>query len=137
MKNQASSELSLPRNRVDAQTSKKSEKRRSIFWNIRSDIPDSLYYLMVSCSIAIPLLAWSLLTYGGFVDRLFMPTPSAVLMRGVELVQNGEIFQDITASLSRVAWGFLLSAALSVPLGLRRSARAGDRQCDHLLRGGA
>jgi NitT/TauT family transport system permease protein len=118
MKNQASSELSLPRNRVDAQTSKKSEKRRSVFWNIRSDIPDSLYYLMVSCSITIPLLAWSLLTYGGFVDRLFMPTPSAVLMRGIELVQNGEIFQDITASLSRVAWGFLLSAALSVPLGL-------------------
>jgi NitT/TauT family transport system permease protein len=118
MKNQTSSELSLPRAAASARTPKKSEKRRSVFWNIRSDIPDSLYYLMVSCSIVIPLVAWSALTYGGFVDPLFMPTPGSVFIRGSELIQNGEIFQDIGASLSRVGWGFLLSAALGVPLGL-------------------
>jgi NitT/TauT family transport system permease protein len=118
MKNQTSSEISLSKPVVSAQVQKSPKKSRSVFWNIRSDIPDSLYYLMVSFSIILPLLAWSILTYGGFVDSLFMPTPGAVLQRGLELIQNGEIFGDISASLSRVAWGFLFSAVLSIPLGL-------------------
>jgi NitT/TauT family transport system permease protein len=96
----------------------KNSKWRSLFWQIRSPIPHRLYYSMVLLSIAIPLCIWSLFTYSGWVDPLFMPTPSAVLHSGYELLHSGKLMGDVAVSVTRIAWGFLLSAALSIPVGL-------------------
>ena len=93
-------------------------KSRSIFWTIRADIPKRLYYSMVALSVTIPLIAWSVLSYSGLIDPLFIPTPTAVLESGYNLIQSGKLFDDLSASVSRIFWGFLVSALLSVPLGL-------------------
>lgn len=96
----------------------KRRKRRSAFWQIRSPIPRHLYYAMMVLSIAIPLLAWSLLTYSGLIDPLFMPTPTAVLKSAYNLLQSGQLMHDVSVSVTRITWGFLLSAVISIPLGL-------------------
>lgn len=95
-----------------------SRAKRSIFWKIRSDIPKQLYYTMTAISISVPLLGWSVLTYGGFVEPLFLPTPTAVIQQFISLLQSGDLINDIWMSVSRVGWGFLISALISVPLGL-------------------
>jgi NitT/TauT family transport system permease protein len=97
---------------------RKSKRQRSSFWKIRSNIPKRLYYTLVALSILIPIVAWSVLTYGGFVKPLFLPTPTAVIQRFWLLLQAGELVNDILVSVSRVGWGFLLSALISIPLGL-------------------
>jgi NitT/TauT family transport system permease protein len=97
---------------------KLSKKYIAIFWKIRDDIPIGLYYSMVSLSIIVPLLIWSILTYGGYIDPLFMPNPMAVLQSGYNLFHNGNLMSDVFASLFRITWGFLISACISVPLGL-------------------
>ncbi|MGB8698446.1 MAG: ABC transporter permease [Thermosynechococcaceae cyanobacterium] len=97
---------------------RKSKGRRSQFWKIRSEIPKPIYYAMVGLSILIPILAWSGLSYSGFVKPLFLPTPTAVLQQFWHLLQEGELINDILASISRVGWGFFFSALFSIPLGL-------------------
>ena len=89
-----------------------------VFWNIRSEIPKQLYYTTIAASILIPLLGWAMLTYSGLVEPLFLPTPTAVVQRCLSLLQSGTLLHDVGMSVSRVGWGFLLSALLSVPLGL-------------------
>jgi NitT/TauT family transport system permease protein len=84
----------------------KSKKPRSLFWKIRSDIPKPLFYPMVGLSIFIPICAWSVLTYGGFVKPLFLPTPTAVIQRFWNSLQSGEIVNDALTSISRVGWVF-------------------------------
>lgn len=88
------------------------------FWTIRSEIPKRLYYTTIAISILVPLLGWSVLTYGGFVEPLFLPTPTAVIQQFFSLLQNGDLLHDVGMSVSRVGGGFLLSALLSIPLGL-------------------
>lgn len=95
-----------------------SRSKRPQLLRIRSDIPRQYYTTAVVLSILVPLVAWILLSYSGRVDPLFVPTPGAVIEAGIRLAQSGDLLNDTLASLSRVGWGFLLSALLAVPLGL-------------------
>lgn len=70
---------------------------------------------MVAVSMLVPLLGWSVLTYGGFVEPLFLPTPTAVIQQFFNLLQSGDLTHDIGMSVSRVGWGFLISALISIP----------------------
>lgn len=104
--------------KLERKQPKPSRRKRSAFWRIHSDIPNRLYYTMITGSILVPLLAWSILTYGGFVEPLFLPTPTAVVQQFFHLLQSGELIHDIWMSVYRVGCGFLISALISVPLGL-------------------
>ncbi|MFT4649397.1 MAG: NitT/TauT family transport system permease protein [Planctomycetota bacterium] len=46
------------------------------------------------------------------------PTPLQTAYAMVELIQVGRLMGDIVASLFRVTWGFLLAAAVAIPIGL-------------------
>ncbi|MBD2463546.1 ABC transporter permease [Oscillatoria sp. FACHB-1407] len=110
--------LSIPIVKTEQQSTTPSRQRRSVFWKIRSDIPKQLYYMMVALSLLLPVLGWALLTYGGFVEPLFLPTPTGVIQQAIALLQSGELIHHALTSISRVAWGFLMSALISIPLGL-------------------
>jgi NitT/TauT family transport system permease protein len=47
-----------------------------------------------------------------------LPGPWAVVLGLGDLLQHGLLFKYVVASLFRVTWGFLLAAALAIPLGL-------------------
>jgi len=84
----------------------------------REPIPTSLYFTLSLGSFALLLAIWSILTYGGFVDALFLPSPGRVFRAGVDLFVDFGFTADILNSVYRVLLGFILAAVVGVPLGL-------------------
>ncbi|NWF92646.1 MAG: ABC transporter permease [Syntrophaceae bacterium] len=88
------------------------------FLSPREPIPKRLYLVLALSSFAFFLLVWSVLTYGGFVDPLFLPSPGRVFRAGVDLFVELEFTTDILSSVYRVMSGFIVAALIGVPLGL-------------------
>jgi len=84
----------------------------------KKEIPRKLYMTAGLVTFLIFLAVWSVLTYGGLVNPLFLPTPTAVLATGVDLFINGGLLTDIGISFSRVLVGFLVATLIGVPLGI-------------------
>jgi NitT/TauT family transport system permease protein len=84
----------------------------------REPIPASLYLILSLSSFGFMLVVWSLLTYGGIVDALFLPSPGRVLRSGIDLFSELGFTADILNSTYRVMLGFLIAAIIGVPLGL-------------------
>src|SRR5215471_4199537 len=66
--------------------------------------------------IAILIAAWSAAVIA--THSLIFPTPWAVVTGTWELIENGTLWQHISASLMRVSIGFGLAVCVAVPLGL-------------------
>jgi NitT/TauT family transport system permease protein len=90
----------------------------SQFWRIRQNLPRHLKILMPAIGLGIPLLIWSILSYGGITPLLFLPSPSAVLMAGYNMWQEGTLVPDVLVSSGRVLGGFLAAAIVGIPLGI-------------------
>jgi NitT/TauT family transport system permease protein len=88
------------------------------FLSPREPIPKSLYLILALSSFAFFFIIWSILTYGGFVDPLFLPSPGRVFQAGVDLFVDLGFTTDILNSVYRVMFGFILAALIGVPLGL-------------------
>jgi NitT/TauT family transport system permease protein len=90
----------------------------STFWSIRQGIPLWLKILTPIIGLTVPLLLWSILSYGGIASALFLPSPTAVLAAGWQLWSDGNLLPDILASTGRVMAGFLAAAIIGIPLGI-------------------
>ncbi|WP_416674095.1 ABC transporter permease [Egbenema bharatensis] len=90
----------------------------SVFWSLRQGFPRWLSVLIVAVSLAIPLAAWAIMSYGGWVPAIFLPTPTAVIDAGIRMFTQENLIRDVLASCGRVAAGFLLAAAVGVPMGI-------------------
>ena len=88
------------------------------FLSPREPIPKSLYLILALSSFAFFLVVWSILTYGGLVDPLFLPSPGRVFQAGVDLFVELGFTTDILNSVYRVMLGFVVAALMGVPLGL-------------------
>lgn len=91
-----------------------------------------------SFGIAAVVAVWCILTYGGFVDRGFFPSPSDIASRLSELVQHGylnsSLWDHIWASLKRTLSGFALAVVTAIPLGIAMgSFRWLDRNLQPIL----
>jgi NitT/TauT family transport system permease protein len=84
----------------------------------REPIPKGLYFILALSSFAFFLTLWSILTYGRFVDPLFLPSPGRVFQAGVDLFFELEFTADILNSVYRVMMGFIIAALIGVPIGL-------------------
>jgi len=93
-------------------------RRLEDFLSPREPIPRSLYLILALSSFAFFLILWSILTYGRFVDPLFLPSPGRVLQAGVDLFLEFEFMTDILNSVYRVMMGFVVAALIGVPIGL-------------------
>jgi NitT/TauT family transport system permease protein len=88
------------------------------FLSPREPIPKSLYVILALSSFAFFLVVWSILTYGGLIDPLFLPSPGKVFQAGVDLFVELGFTTDILNSVYRVMVGFIVAALIGVPLGL-------------------
>jgi NitT/TauT family transport system permease protein len=88
------------------------------FLSPREPIPKGLYFILALSSFAFFLILWSILTYGRFVDPLFLPSPGRVFQAGVDLFSELGFTTDILNSVYRVMMGFILAAIIGVPIGL-------------------
>jgi NitT/TauT family transport system permease protein len=84
----------------------------------REPIPKGLYVILALSSFAFLLIVWSILTYGRFVDPLFLPSPGRVFQAGVDLFSELGFATDIFNSVYRVMMGFVVAAIIGVPIGL-------------------
>jgi NitT/TauT family transport system permease protein len=84
----------------------------------REPIPRSIYLILALSSFAFFLIIWSILTYGGLVDPLFLPSPGRVFQAGYDLFVEFAFTHDILNSVYRVMVGFVVAAIIGVPLGL-------------------
>lgn len=70
----------------------------------------------------VVLLVWCGATYGGLIDRRFLPSPGDLAVHLYSLAQNGytgtPLWKHIGMSVFRALSGFGLAVALGVPLGL-------------------
>ena len=71
------------------------------------------------------LFAWCILTYGGFVSRIFVPSPTDVWNAVLRMAQDGSLAEHCYMSTKRVMVGWFWSAVIALPLGMimARSAR--------------
>lgn len=74
--------------------------------------------LLITISLAIPLIAWAIISYSGWVPPLFLPTPSSVIASGIRMFTEENLLVDVLASCGRVAGGFVLAALIGVPVGI-------------------
>lgn len=66
--------------------------------------------------------AWAFATFGGYVSPTFLADPGSMLREGWNLLaQHGFLF-DIGVTIWRVVGGFLIAAAIGVPLGMAMGA---------------
>jgi NitT/TauT family transport system permease protein len=66
--------------------------------------------------------AWSVATFGGFVQKTFLADPVSMLKSGAVLIGEMGFIEDIGMTVFRVVGGFIIAAAIAVPLGIAMGA---------------
>jgi NitT/TauT family transport system permease protein len=84
----------------------------------KEPIPRGLALGLGIGSFVVVLAAWSILTYGGVIEPLFLPSPGTVAQALYDMFAKEDFAADVWASFFRIALGFLLAAALGIPLGI-------------------
>ena len=73
-------------------------------------------FLSAAVGFVIFVGLWELATHGNSVGDL--PSPWMTLRGLGQVAAQGVLWQNIVASVFRVAWGFCLAAAVGIPLGI-------------------
>jgi NitT/TauT family transport system permease protein len=93
-------------------------RRLAAYTTPKKEIARPVYHA-VSVLVALALVAlWSLLAYGGFVRRDFLPTPVDVMFAAVEAVSDGSLLINTAYSVAEILTGFVLASIVAVPLGI-------------------
>jgi len=66
--------------------------------------------------------AWTLATLGGYVSPTFLADPASMLREGWNLLVQHGFAKDILVTIWRVFGGFILAAAIGIPLGMAMGA---------------
>ncbi len=65
---------------------------------------------------------WSVVTFGGFVQKTFLADPVSMFQSGWVLLTEHGFAKDIGMTVWRVVGGFVIAAALALPLGVAMGA---------------
>jgi len=72
----------------------------------------------ISCSIAVLLVIWEVVSLAQFVPISLFPPPTQVISAFKEMALSGELFRDIQASLWRAIVGFFIGSIGGISVGL-------------------
>ncbi|HEV2438684.1 MAG TPA: ABC transporter permease [bacterium] len=81
-------------------------------------IPRRTYLGILLASAGGLVALWCVLTYGELVEPLFLPSPTAIVRSGVEMIADGSLLQNAGASLYVIVTGWALAVAAGVPTGI-------------------
>jgi NitT/TauT family transport system permease protein len=84
----------------------------------KEPIPRLLAVSLTLACFALVVGIWALLSYGGFVREFFLPAPGKVANTLYSMFTEEGFAHDVWASFYRIGLGFLISAAIAVPLGI-------------------
>ncbi|WP_044874838.1 ABC transporter permease [Pseudomonas sp. LFM046] len=82
------------------------------------DLPAQMILTASTLGWLLVLGLWAVLSYGGLVPAMFLPTPGAVLEAAGRLAADGTLGKHVLASVEVVLIGFIVSSLVAVPLGL-------------------
>ena len=88
------------------------------FFEVRQPVAERWRLPLALMPVAVVLGAWSAASYGGFVSRFFLPSPTDVLDGLVQLVVEQGLLKAVGVSALRILAAFVLSAAVAFPLGV-------------------
>jgi NitT/TauT family transport system permease protein len=71
-----------------------------------------------TATLVAVLVVWELTARTGVVNPLFISSPSLVAQAGYRLFAEGEIWNDLRVSAMEFLAGYLMAAAVAIPLGL-------------------
>src|SRR5688572_33165898 len=69
-------------------------------------------------SVIVLLAVWHVVTAGGYISAIFLPSPQQVVRQANRYLADGSLFQHVLTSGRRVLGGFALAAAVAIPLGI-------------------
>jgi len=84
----------------------------------KEPIPRKVAAALAVSSFVIVIGIWSILSYGGFVRPYFLPGPWKVATALYNMFAHEGFAHDVWASFYRIGVGFLISAAIGIPLGI-------------------
>ncbi len=64
------------------------------------------------------LAVWEIIARMGWVSPLFLPAPTTIVTDGWAMLVNGEIIDNLFASLYRIVLGYVLGASFGIIIGL-------------------
>ena len=67
---------------------------------------------------ALLILFWCVGSYGGFVNEIFLPSPTAVAEKIVSMAKDGSLWANCWESTSRVLIGWIWSVLVALPMGM-------------------
>ncbi len=82
------------------------------------------HYFWLFASPVTALMLWEISTRSGLLDARFFPAPSSIFYYLIFTSPNEGLFTDISASLSRIFWGYLLGCASGIALGVAMGLNA-------------
>jgi NitT/TauT family transport system permease protein len=93
-------------------------ERLSAYLRPQEAIPQQIYLAAMLITVVLLLALWAVLTYGGLVNPLFLPSPTAVLDALVKMLANGSLWGHMQASLLVILIGWALAVLVAVPVGI-------------------
>ena len=101
-------------------------RRQGALLRLRGDIPGRLVLALGVAGVVTLLGGWWIAAT--LADSFLLPTPGDTWNAGVQLYRSGVLVTDLTASLQRIVFGYGISVAIGVAVGVTlgsfRSAEA-------------
>ena len=117
-----------------------SSSRRPSLWVIAGSLSRRQYWMFAAVGLLVPFALWAAFAASGWVDAVFLPGPLRVFERLSTWLLEDDLLTDAGISIYRVVGGFVLSAALALPIGLLIGAAyrtTFDRVAARISAGGA
>jgi NitT/TauT family transport system permease protein len=86
--------------------------------DLRKEIPPAAYRALGLAGFVAIAAVWAWVSHRELVDSVFLPTPEAVWEAARDVAGDGNLWLDVKASFLRVTAGFLLAAAIALPVGI-------------------
>lgn len=93
-------------------------RERTHWFGLRRDIPAWTYRLLALLGFLSCLAIWTWFSHRESTNPVFLPTPERVWQAARALLADENLWLDVRLSFFRVTVGFLLAAAIGVPLGI-------------------
>lgn len=91
---------------------------RPRIWVIRGALGARQYWVFAVVGLLLPVALWWIASSGGWMDKVFLPSPKDVLVRIGTWFSEDNLLRDIWISTYRVSAGWLLSAVIALPLAV-------------------
>lgn len=101
-----------------APATRPAKKRRRKLAGIFDPIEPRTYMIIALLSFALLFAAWWIAAEIDLAKDIFLPSPTDVWNRGVELVKDGTLWDDTKVSFVRITIGFAISTAIALPIGI-------------------